>query len=130
MISIHPRMLVGGVVIIVAAGLAYLAFPYGPALALLVWVAAGLVAVFLAGQSGAGGSPVAALLPALRSARQGQSVEAPEGVSHELGRLYDELSRLSEVIGSSQSERGELGRLRERSSSLDGRIRELESELV
>src|SRR5688572_6375967 len=103
MISIHPRMLVGGVVIIAAAGLAYLAFPSGPVLALLVWIVAGLGGVFVAGQSGAGGSAVAGLLPALRSARQGQPVEAPEGVSHELGRFYDELSRVSEVVGSGQS---------------------------
>jgi methyl-accepting chemotaxis protein len=130
MISIHPRMLVGGVVIIAAAGLAYLAFPFGPALALLVWIVAGLVAIFLAGQAGAGASPVGGLLPALRSARQGHSVEAPDGVSHELGRFYDELARLSEVVVSGQSERAELGRLRERSSSLEGRVRELEAEVV
>jgi len=123
-------MLVGGVVIIAAAGLAYLVFPSGPALALLVWIVAGIGALFVAAQSGAGSGPAAALLPALRNARQGQAVEAPAGVSHELGRFYDELSRVSEVIGTSQAERGELSRLRERSSSLEGRVRELESELV
>jgi methyl-accepting chemotaxis protein len=123
-------MLVGGVVIIAAAGLAYLVFPSGPALALLVWIVAGIGALFVAAQSGAGSSPAAALLPALRNARQGQAVEAPDGVSHELGRFYDELSRVSEVIGTSQAERGELSRLRERSSSLEGRVRELEAELV
>ena len=37
-------MLVGGVVIIAAAGLAYLAIPQG-ALSLFVWIIAGLVAV-------------------------------------------------------------------------------------
>ena len=78
-------MLVGGVVIIAAAGLAYVAFPGGAVLALLVWVVAGLGAVFVAGQTNAGGSSYAALLPALRHARQGQLVEAPDGVSHELG---------------------------------------------
>jgi methyl-accepting chemotaxis protein len=128
MISIHPRMLAGAVLIIAAAGLVYLVIPSGPA-ALFVWILAGISAVFIAGQSSQG-SPFAPLLPALRSARQGQAVEAPEGVSHELGRFYDELSRVSEVVGSVATERSELNRLRERSTGLETRIRELESELI
>src|SRR6185295_12100821 len=75
-------------------------------------------------------SPFAPLLPALRSARQGQTVEAPADVSHELGRFYDELSRVSEVVSSVASERTELNRLKERSTGLETRIRELESELI
>ena len=84
MISIHPRMLVGGVVIIAAAGLAYFALPLGAA-SLFIWLVAGLVAVFIAGQA-TGGSPYTGLLPALKTARQGQVVQTPDGVSHELGR--------------------------------------------
>src|SRR3954466_1354249 len=122
MISIHPRMLAGAVVIIVAAALVYFAIPSGPA-ALMVWILAGIIAVFIAGQTSQG-SPFAPLLPALRSARQGQTVEAPEGVSHELGRFYDELARVSEVVGTQASERVELTRIRERSAALETRIRE------
>jgi methyl-accepting chemotaxis protein len=127
MISIHPRMLVAGLVIIAAAGLGY--FVPSGAPALLLWVVAGLIAVFVAGQANQG-TPTSGLLPALRSARLGQSVDAPEGVSHELGRFYDELSRVSEVVGTMQSERSELGRAREHSSALEARVRELEAELV
>jgi len=121
-------MLVGGVVIIAAAGLAYFALPLGAA-SLFIWLVAGLVAVFIAGQA-TGGSPYTGLLPALKTARQGQVVQTPDGVSHELGRFYDELSRVSEVVGGMQSERVELERLRERATSLDGRVRELEAELT
>jgi methyl-accepting chemotaxis protein len=121
-------MLVGGVLILVTAGLIYLAVPNGPA-GPLIWVLAGLAAIAIAGHAG-GGSPYSVLLPALRAARQGQTVDAPEGVSHELGRVYDELSRLTEVLGSVQSERAELIRLRASSPALETRIRELEAELV
>jgi methyl-accepting chemotaxis protein len=121
-------MLVGGVLIIAAAGLAYLAIPQG-ALSLFVWIIAGLVAVVVAGQS-SGGSPYSSLLPALKGARQGQVVEAPEGVSHELGRFYDELSRVSEVVKGMQSERSEIERTRERAAALENRVRELEAELT
>jgi methyl-accepting chemotaxis protein len=121
-------MLIGGAVIFAAAALAYLAVPSGPP-ALLLWIIAGLIAVFVAGQANQG-SPFASLLPALRGARLGQSVEPPEGVSHELGRFYDEVSRVAEVISASQSERSELSRQRERATALEGRIRELEAELT
>ena len=120
-------MLAGGVVIIAAAGLAYLALPQG-AVSLLVWIVAGLAAVILAGQT-SGGNAYSSLLPALKGARQGQVVEAPDGVSHELGRFYDELSRVSEVVKSMQSERVEVERTRERATSLEGRVRELDAEL-
>jgi methyl-accepting chemotaxis protein len=121
-------MLVGGVVIIAAAALAYFALPSG-APALLLWIVAGWAAVFIAGQANQG-SPYGSLLPALRNARQGQVIEAPDGVSHELGRFYDEVSRVAEVISASQAERSELTRLRERALGLEGRVRELEAELV
>jgi methyl-accepting chemotaxis protein len=121
-------MLIGGAVIIAAAVLAYLAVPSGPP-ALLLWIIAGLIAVFVAGQANQG-SPFASLLPALRGARQGQAVEPPENVSHELGRFYDEVSRVAEVISASQSERSELSQQRERAMGLEGRIRELEAELT
>jgi methyl-accepting chemotaxis protein len=120
-------MLVGGALVIAAAGLVYFVVPSGAA-ALLVWILAGLIAVFVAGQSG--GSPYASLLPALRAARQGQVVDSPDGVSHELGRFYDELSRLTEVVVGVQSERSELGTLRERALGQETRIRELEAELL
>ena len=128
MISIHPRLLAGGALIIVAAGLVYFVVPSG-APALFVWIVAGLIAVFIAGQAKQD-NPFAALLPALRMARQGNAVDAPEGVSHELGRFYDELSRLSEVVSTVQAERAELTRIRERSSALETRVRELEADLV
>jgi methyl-accepting chemotaxis protein len=128
MISIHPRMLAGAALIIVAAGLAYLAVPNGSA-ALAVAVLAGIVALFIAGQSG-GVDPFSGLLPVVRSARQGQSVEAPADVSPELGRFYDELSRVSEIMSDMKAERGEASRIRERNSALEARIRELEGELA
>ena len=120
-------MLAGGALIIAAAGLAYFAVP-GEA-GLFLWVALGLVAVFVAGQAGQK-NPYAVLLPALRTARQGRSVEAPEGTSHELGRFYDELSRLSEIVEGGQAERAELTRLRERTSAFEAQVRELESDLA
>jgi methyl-accepting chemotaxis protein len=128
MISIHPRMLLGGALVVAAAGLVYFLVPGGAA-AILVWIAAGLAAVFIAGQSSTT-SPYAALLPALKAARQGQAVDAPVNVSHELGRVYDELSRVTEVVGDVQAERAELARLRERAASQEARVRELELELV
>jgi methyl-accepting chemotaxis protein len=127
MISIHPRALAGGAIVIAAAGLIYFAVPNGPA-ALLLSILAGLVAIFVASQSG-GKSPYALLLPALRATRQGQAVDAPEGVSHELGRVYDELSRVADLVGTAQTERAETTRLRERIASEEARVRELTAEL-
>jgi len=127
MISIHPRALAGGAIVIAAAGLIYFAVPSGP-LALFLSILAGLVAIFVASQSG-GKSPYASLLPALRATRQGQAVDAPEGVSHELGRVYDELSRVADLVGNAQTERAETTRLRERIASEETRVRELTAEL-
>jgi methyl-accepting chemotaxis protein len=128
MISIHPRALAGGALIVVAAGLIYFSMPSGPA-ALLVSILAGLAAVFIASQGSSGSSPYAPLLPALRATRQGKVVEAPENVSHELGRVYDELSRVAEQIGSAQRERDEVERLREKSGADETKLRNLQTEL-
>jgi methyl-accepting chemotaxis protein len=128
MISIHPRALAGGAIVIAAAGLVYAAGPSAP-LALLASVLAGLVAVFVASQGG-GQDPYAGLLPSLRSTRQGQPVDAPEGVAPELGRVYDELSRIAEIVGGAQAERAELARLRERAGADEARVRELTQELA
>ena len=128
MISIHPRTLAAGAIVIAAAGFIYAGvIPSGP-LALLVSILAGLGAVFVASQ-GTGSSPYAPLLPALKAMRQGRSVDAPEGVSHELGRVYDELSRVAELIGSAQRDREEAERLRLRASSDEAKLRELQAEL-
>jgi methyl-accepting chemotaxis protein len=126
MISIHPRTLAGGAIIFAAAGLIYYFSQSGAAA--LISIAAGLVAVFAASMS-SGGSPYAPLLPALRATRQGQAVDAPDGVSHELGRVYDELSRVAEAIGSAQRERDEVERLRQRASADEAKLRELQAEL-
>src|SRR4051812_49623125 len=123
MISIHPRALAGGAIVIVVAGLLYTLVPSGPA-ALLLSILGGLVAVVVASQSGAR-DPYGGLLPALRATRQGQLVEAPDGVLPELGRVYDELSRIAEIVGGIPAERAELGRLRERASADEVRVREL-----
>jgi methyl-accepting chemotaxis protein len=128
MISIHPRTLAGGAIVIAAAALIYFIVPSGPP-ALAVSMLAGLVAVFVASQS-SGGSPYAPLLPALRATRQGQSLDAPEGVSHELGRVYDELSRVAEQISSAQREREEVERLRQRASADEAKLRELQAEIA
>jgi methyl-accepting chemotaxis protein len=127
MISIHPRALAGVAIVVTAAALIYFAVPSGPA-SLLLSILAGLVAIFVASQSG-GKSPYALLLPALRATRQGQTVDAPEGVSHELGRVYDELSRVADLVGGAQTERAEATRLRERIASEEARVRELTLEL-
>jgi methyl-accepting chemotaxis protein len=128
MISIHPRTLAAGAIVIAAAGFIYAGvIPSGP-LALLVSILAGLGAVFVAGQ-GTGSSPYAPLLPALKATRQGHSVEAPEGVSHELARVYDELSRVAERIDSAQRDREEAERLRLRTSSDEAKLRALSAEL-
>ena len=60
-------MLAAAALIVIAAGLVYLAVPARPG-ALAVAVAAGLVGVFVAGQSG-GSDPFTSLLPAVRAAR-------------------------------------------------------------
>lgn len=128
MISIHPRALAGGAIVILVAGLLYTVVPSGPA-ALLLSIVGGLVAVAIASQSG-GKDPYGGLLPALRATRQGQTVDAPDGVPPELGRVYDELSRIAEIVGGMQAERAELGRLRERASADEARVRELSAELA
>jgi methyl-accepting chemotaxis protein len=126
MISIHPRTLAGGAIVIAAAGLIYFLSQSGPAA--LISIVAGLLALFAASMSTAS-SPYAPLLPALRATRQGQTVDPPEGVSHELGRVYDELSRVAEAIGSAQRERDEVERLRQRASSDEAKLRDLKAEL-
>ena len=128
MISIHPRLLAGGALVVAAALLVHFVIPNGPG-ALLVWLGLGLVAVFLASQTDQK-SPYAQLQPLLKAARQGQPVEAPDGTPAELGRIYDELSRISEVVDGGQSERAEAVRLRERTSALEGQLRGLEQELT
>src|SRR5690606_14207384 len=76
------------------------------------------------------GEHFAQLHRAVRQARLGEAVDAPDGVPPDLGRVYDELARVAEAASSTAALREELaGAVAER-QALSAELRRLEAELL